>query len=132
MTLSPKLWAAIGAGLIIIALVVALLATRETLAARTAARDVANAKLAVSNASVGRLSAELGKALAQQQALAQDDEARVQASREAMKVAEAASAVRQAAIDRLMASAGSVKPQPAVEVTPAGCQVSEAVEAVWK
>lgn len=129
--MTAKLWGILGAGLLVVALIVGLLATRAKLAERTGERDTAEVKLAVSNASIGRLTADMARMAAEQQQLATDDAARKQASRDAMKVIDAASEVRQAAIDKLMASAEAIRPAPAV-ATPPACEVSQAVAEVWK
>lgn len=115
----------------ILALAIALVVTRGTLAEAKAERDIAGAKLAVSNASIGRLTGELDRALKEQQALASGDADRVRASRQALQLADAASAVRQAAIDRLRASAAATRPDTSRAPLPASCQVSESVMENW-
>ncbi len=132
MTLTPKLWGLIGTGLLIAALLIALFATRATLSSVKAQRDVTSAKLSVSNASIGRLSGELERATAEQVALASNDAERAKAAQQALQMAEAAEKVRQAAIDRLMASAGVVRPAVKTEELPDECRVSQAVEGVWE
>lgn len=116
----------------ILALAIALIVTRGTLAGAKADRDIANAKLAVSNASIDRLTGELERVMREQQALSQGDAERTRAARQALELVNAASAVRQAAIDRLRASAATMRPETSQVPLPASCQVSEAVAEVWK
>jgi len=119
-------WKAICIGGIIGILFAALLITRGTLAEVTAERDVASAKMIVSNASVARLQSALDRTLREQQDLAASDASRIKASRETLALIDAASEVREAARERLLASANIDRPEPAAE-----CEVSEAVAAVW-
>lgn len=130
MTLSLRAWMMIGTGAIIAGLVIALLLTRGALYDEKRERARTEATLAVSNASVSRLEAEFDRVLKDQQSLATDDAARIQASREAAALAEAASQVRKVAIDRLLASAEVER--PVTTKVDASCEVSDAVKAVWR
>lgn len=121
LALLKRFWPAIP----IILLTIALLATRGTLADTKRERDLATIKLSVSNASIDRLQTALRRVTVQQMDLAADDAARVQASRQAAQLAEAAAKVRQAAIDRLMASAGTIAPGKE-------CEPSDTVQELWK
>lgn len=122
LALLKRFWWAIP----IFVLAIALLITRGTLAEVKAERDVASAKLIVSNASVARLQSALDRTLRDQQDLAARDASRIKASRETLALIDAASEVREAARERLLASANIDRPEPAAE-----CEVSEAVAAVW-
>ena len=124
--MTPRLYLFGGIGLAFLLLLAALLSTRATLADTRHDLSLAEAKLSVSNSSIATLQAELKRALIEQQGLATNDAQRAQASREAMKLAEAASEYRKAAIERLQASAGILRPTPAAD-----CQVSDAVSAAW-
>lgn len=126
--MTARLYAALAGGIVIAALVVALLATRATLAGVKAERDAAIVRLDVSNASIGTLQAALDRALAEQQALAVGDADRIRASKEALAVADAAAQWREAARERLLASAQELQPAAPDE----GCAVSDAVKAVWQ
>src|SRR5690606_9518532 len=125
--MTARLYAALAGGLVIVVLVLALLSTRATLATVKAERDSAIVRLDVSNASISTLNAALDRALADQQALASGDADRMKASKEALAVAEAASQWREAARDRLLASAQELRAEPSEE-----CTVSDAVKAVWQ
>lgn len=126
--LAARYWQVILGAAVSLALIVGLLATRATLATTKAERDTATIKLSVSNASVGRMEAEMKRVMESEQSLAASDSARIQASRETLAVAEAASKVRQAAIERLKASAAVLRPDaPHVPE----CEVSDAVAEAW-
>ncbi len=129
MTPTMKLYGLLGTGLLIAVL---LFATRATLSSVKAERDVTIAKLSVSNASLGRLSGELERVTAEQVSLASNDAERLRAAQQALQMAEAAEKVRQAAIDKLMASAGVVRQMVKTEELPEECRVSVAVAGVWQ
>lgn len=118
---------------VIIALTFALLATRATLADCRAERVVAETNLKTSNASIGRLEAEIARITAEQRQLATSDAARVEASKQSLALAEAAGKVRQAAIDRLEASAEAAKAKPASAIPDqSDCEFSAAVLENWQ
>lgn len=123
LALFRRIWWAIP----LVGLTIALLLTRGTLSETKADLQSSNDRLAISNASVDRLEAELTRSLAEQQKLATDDAARLEVSRQALALTDAAAKVRQGAIDRLLASAEVEKVDPATE-----CAVSAEVAAVWK
>lgn len=125
--LKPQVWAAIGAGLIILALVAGLLATRSTLYKTRLERDNYATKLSVSNGSIRRLEESLKKVTEQQAALANSDANRFNASRQAIQIADAAAAVRSASIQRLRQSAEVIRGEAPGEQ----CAVSAAVDRVW-
>jgi hypothetical protein len=126
MTPSPRMWLALGVGALILALVAALLVTRATLADAKRELATADAKLAVSNQSIDVLEKELRRVMSDQRQLEQGDATRMRASKEALAVADAASKVRLAAIERLQASAEVLRPTPAAE-----CEFSPAVLENW-
>lgn len=123
--LSLRAWGAIGVGVIIILLVGLCLRLDGLRAGYKAERDVAVIKLETTAASVDRLARELARVKAEQQALSAGDQQRITASRETLQLAEAASKVRQAAIEKLLASAGIIRPEDR-------CEVSDAVKELWK
>lgn len=132
MTLSLKDWGLIGAGALIVALLIALLTTRATLADQKRGRVKAEAEAVISRGSVDRLTAEIKRMTAEQFALATDDAARKRAANENLALIDAASEVRQATIERLKQSAEAVRPAVATETLPAECRFSEATLADWK
>jgi hypothetical protein len=127
--LNLKLWAYIGTAAIIGLLIIALLATRGALSDAKHERDQATLKLSVSNASIGTLEGALKRMSDETKALANSDANRINASRQAIQLADAASQVREAARQRLLQSAEMIRP-----VGIGGseeCAVSSAVEAAW-
>lgn len=125
--LSMKVWAMIGAGAIIAALVVALLITRNTLSETKRDRDEYALKLSVSNASINTMEREIKRMVAEQKALAESDANRINSSRQIIKMADAVAKVREAAIDKLNASAEMIRPAD----TTGQCMVSEALKEQW-
>lgn len=126
-TLSLKLWAYIGTGLLIAALFTALLITRTTLAETKRDRDEAQLKLSVSNASIRTMQGEVKRMVAEQKALANSDLNRINASRQKLQYIDAVANVRQAAINNLNASALAMRP-----ADPEGqCNVSAAFMENW-
>ncbi len=123
--LSLRAWTYLGTGALIALLVGALLITRGTLADCRDARQAAETSLATSNKSIGTLTATIIRMNGEQAKLAADDAARISASREALEMARAAERWREAAIDRLTASA------KAIETGGDLCEASPAVQAVW-
>lgn len=115
--LSLRAWPYIAAGTLAVGLVVALLLTRATLSEAKGERDMAEAKLAISNASIAALEGKLTAVLAEQQMLEHNDAARMQASRQSLKMVEAAGKVRQVAIDRLLQSAAMAPPSVSCEAS---------------
>lgn len=130
--LSPRTWALLGTGLAILGLAAALLLTRATLSEAKAERDIAVARLGVSNASIETCALELDKATAQQVALANSDANRIAASRQAIELAQAAQEARQAAIDRLRASAATIAGTASTSAVAASCEASPTLLADWE
>lgn len=108
----------------ILGLAAALLFTRATLAGVKRDRDAAVMKLAVTAASLDRLSAELERVTAEQRALSAADRRRIAASRDTLNIADAAARARQAMIARLTASAA--------KGSAPDCRASDTVREVWK
>jgi hypothetical protein len=104
-----KVWAMIGTGLLFAALIAALLVTRTTLAETKRDRDEAQLKLSVSNASIGTMQREIASMVAEQKALANSDLNRMNASRQAIQIADAVARVRGATIDKLNKSATIIR-----------------------
>ena len=123
--ISLRLAAIIGTGALIMLLVIALFATRATLSDVKRERDLAETKLKVSNSSISRLENEVDKALQQQIELANGDQNRIAASKQALAIVEAAEGARQAIIDRLTASASVVR------TIEAKCEFSDEVKKAW-
>lgn len=125
-----KVWAAIGAAGLAAALVIALLATRATLADEKRERALAESKLTISNGSVARLEDALAKVTEDQRALSAGDASRIKASREVVALVDAASQARQAMTDKLLASAAANTGATSA-IVPAECTVSPAVLEAW-
>lgn len=123
--LSARAWGAIGALVVVVALFAWAMRLDGLRAEYMGQRDVAVMKLEATAASTNRLAGELARAKAEQERLALDDADRIKASRETLELAEAASKVRQAAIDRLRASATRIQ-------TGESCEPSDAVKELWK
>lgn len=87
---------------------------------------MAQAQLAITRSSVDVLKREIDRQMREQAELSRSDAQRVAAGRQALAVAEAASRVRQVAIDKLNASAAVARHDDT------GCQFSEAVLETWK
>lgn len=126
--ISLRHWTYIGLGVLLALAVIALLVTRASLNDCRRETAALNGKLAVSNASIGTLTAEIDRMRAEQVALANDDANRIAASRQAIEMARAAEKWREGVIANLEASAVAVKTENAVET----CEASEAVKAVWQ
>lgn len=109
----------------LLGLSLALLVTRATLARVKYQRDAAAMKLDVTAASLDRVSAEMKRVMGEAQELAAGDRARIDASRDALRAAQAAEKARQTNIDRLTRSAADRSSAP-------DCQASVAVSEVWK
>lgn len=127
-TLTPKLIAFIGTGFIFAALIAALLITRTTLAETKRERDAAHLKLSVSNASIGTMEGVIKRMVAEQKALANSDANRMNASRQTLQIVAAVAKVREAAINKLNASAEIIRP---VDET-GQCNVSQAFMENWQ
>lgn len=125
--ISGRAWAAIGVGVLVLALVAGLLVTRDRLSDTKRERDAVALKLSVSNGSVDRLEKEMNKVREVQMALANEDANRITASRQAIQLADAAAAVRSASIDKLHHSAEMIRGPTQEEQ----CSVSDAVNRVW-
>lgn len=110
---------------VILALIIALIITRGTLSEEKGVRYAAEAKLDISNASIGVLKREIDRIMLEQTQLAQSDAERVKAGKQVIAMVEAAGKVRQVAIDKLNASASVVRNDES------GCQFSEAVIREW-
>lgn len=123
--LSARAWGAIGLLAVIIVLFAWAMRLNGLRAEYKGQRDVAVVKLEATAASANRLAGEMARVKAEQVALAAGDADRVRASKEALALAEAASEVRKAAIERLLTSAGVIRPEDA-------CEVSDAVKELWK
>lgn len=126
MSITPKLWGIMGGAIVFLALLVALFATRATLADEKRHRAAAEAELAVAQSSTKRLTVELKRVMTEQARLALDDAARVRAAREAQALVEAASKARMAAIERLEASAGIERTKNT------SCEFSAAAMETWQ
>jgi hypothetical protein len=126
--LNLKLWAYIGTAAIIGLLIIALLATRGALSDAKHERDQATLKLSVSNASIGTLQRSIAKMVAEQKALANSDANRMNAARQRIDFVDAVANVRQAAIDKLNASAKIIRP---VDAT-GQCSVSDSFKGEWQ
>lgn len=123
-----RLYAAIGMAALFAVLLVALLATRGRLSDVKHERDEYALKLSVSNASIGTLEGAVARMAADQKALANDDANRVNATRQKLEYIEAVADIRQAAIDRLEASAQALRP---VDAT-GQCSASDALKGDWQ
>lgn len=123
-----KLLAFIGNCAVIAALLIGLLATRATLADEKRETARAEAHLSISNSSVERLEGQITRMTAEAHELSTSDAARMEASRQALKIAEAASKVREAVIIRLEKSAAAMMDKP----MPDTCEASSELLSQWK
>jgi hypothetical protein len=126
-TLSLRLIGLIGTGFLVLLLVGALLATRATLSETKRQRDEAELKLSVSNASLNSIQKEMARMVAEQKALANSDANRINASRQSIQIVNAVAKVREAAIDKLNASAGLIRS----EDTAGKCDASATLLGEW-
>lgn len=126
-SLSIRAWSMIGTGLFIAALLVALFATRATLADEKREHAQALTAHSVTRGSLARVEKELARMVAEQKALANGDANRISASRQVLQMAESAARLRQAVIDRLEHSAEIMMGEPAVE----HCKASDTLLGDW-
>lgn len=108
----------------VILILLALLAfSQSALGKCKAQRELANSKLAVSNASIERLDGDLNVVLRAQQALSEADKARIEGSKDRLALIDAAEKARQGAVEKLLQSAEHGK---------AECDFSDTIKEMWK